>query len=169
MGYLLEAARPSDIPSVFSLYEERVRWMDGANIRQWNVMDYLDAYPAAYYREQQRLGNLYVLRDEADGTVMGAAVLLQSDSRWPDRAASPAYYVHNLVTAPVPAAKGLGRQLLMKAEEMAISRGKRFMRLDCAADNLFLNQYYEALGYRIAGHCEEGPYSGNRREKRLPG
>ena len=107
-----------------------------------------------------------MLTDNADGAVAGAVVLLQSDDRWLDRAGSPAYYVHNLVTDP--AARGGGRELLAQAEKLAVGHGKRFMRLDCAVDNAFLNRYYEGMGYQPAGTCEDGPYKGNRREKTLP-
>ena len=41
----------------------------------------------------------------------------------------------------------------------------RFMRLDCAEDNEFLNSYYDSMGYRLAGRCEDGVYIGNKREK----
>ena len=38
-----------------------MNWMDEKGIRQWNVTDYLAAYPKSYYQEQQTIGNLYVL------------------------------------------------------------------------------------------------------------
>ena len=162
--YKLNLAEPEEIPAIFSLYEKRVAWMDEVGIRQWNVSDYLTAYPASYYEEQRAAGNLYALHDGE--RIVGAAVLLQSDDRWPDRAADKAYYVHNLVTNPE--AKGAGRALLALAEDMARANGMRFMRLDCAVDNQALNDYYASMGYEIAGTCEDGPYyKGNRREKAI--
>ena len=50
---------------------------------------------------------------------------------------------------------------------MAVSEGKEYLRLDCAVDNPVLNEYYESMGYETAGHCQDGPYYGVRREKRL--
>lgn len=47
----------------------------------------------------------------------------------------------------------------------AFGNGMRFMRLDCAEDNEFLNSYYDSMGYRLAGRCEDGVYIGNKREK----
>lgn len=166
MAYTLRPAAAGDIDAVFALFEKRVNWMNAQHIHQWNDTDYLNAYPRSYYVQQQELGNLYVLADNADGAVTGAVVLLQSDDRWLDRAGSPAYYVHNLATDP--AVKGAGRELLAQAERLAAEHGKRFMRLDCAVDNAFLNGYYENMGYLPAGTCEDGPYKGNRREKVLP-
>ncbi len=163
MEYIFQPAAQADVEPVFQLYRQRVCWMNGKGIRQWNTTDYLSAYPVAYYREQQRRGSLYVLR--AGQSVAGAVVLLTADERWADMAAAPAYYIHNLVTAPdFP---GAGHRLLQEIEMLAVKTEKKALRLDCAVDNAFLNAYYESHGYLFAGHCQDGPYRGSRREKRL--
>lgn len=161
MAYTLRPAAAGDIDAVFALFEQRVDWMNRQSIHQWNDTDYLNVYPKTYYQQQRELGNLYVLVDNTDGAVAGAVVLLQSDDRWLDRAGSPAYYVHNLVTDP--AVRGAGRELLAQAERLAVGHGKRFMRLDCAVDNAFLNGYYESMGYLPAGTCQTRAIAGRRR------
>lgn len=163
MRYDFRLAESDEIAAVFSLYEKRVQWMDKSGVRQWNATDYLAVYPIGYYVERQRRKELYVL--SGDEGVVGAVVLLQSDESWSSEADSPAYYVHNLVTSP--SVKGAGRIILSEAEKTAVGRGMRFMRLDCAEDNEFLNSYYDSLGYRLAGRCEDGAYIGNKREKAL--
>ena len=109
------------------------------------------------------MGELYVLSKE--DVVIGAVVLLQGDECWPQMADSPAYYVHNLVTEL--SVKGAGKIILSEVEKMAISKGIQFLRLDCAVDNKFLNEYYESMGYKMVGCCKEGAYIGNKREKEL--
>ena len=42
---------------------------------------------------------------------------------------------------------------------------KAAVRLDCAENNPFLNDYYEKRGYRIAGKCAAGEYKGILRQK----
>ena len=32
------------------------------------------------------------------------------------------------------------------------------VRLDCAVDNAFLNNYYDLLGYKMVGTCQDGTY-----------
>ena len=152
--YALRSARPEEVDEVFSLYEKRVRWMDEKGIRQWNDTDYLNAYPADYYREMRAKDCLYVLTD-----------VLSEDERWAECENEPAFYVHNLVTDS--SASGAGRALLAAAEALGQAHGKRYMRLDCAVDSAFLNGYYESLGYRAAGQCEDGPYVGVKRQKEL--
>lgn len=163
MIWQFSPAAPGDLPAVFALYEARVRWMDETGIRQWNDTDYLNVYPMTYYQAHQEAGRLFVLRDGRE--IAAAIVLLEQDARWPEMTGTDAYYAHNLVTAL--SAKGAGRILLLATEDLARARGKRFMRLDCAVDNDFLNGYYASMGYVPAGECVDGPYVGTRREKRL--
>ena len=163
MKSVFRQARPEEIEEIFSLYKKRIRWMDENGVRQWNATDYLAIYPAEYYRGRQAQGNLYAL--EEDGAIAAAAVLLESDARWPDREDSAAYYVHNLVTDS--AVRGAGRRMLAETEALAARQGKRFVRLDCAVSNAFLNEYYGSMDYELAGRCREGGYEGNRREKKL--
>ena len=74
MEYLLETARASETEDVFALYADRIQWMNENGIRQWNMTDYLQAYPKSYYQRQQREGRLYVLKQ--NGRIAGAAVLI---------------------------------------------------------------------------------------------
>ena len=165
MEYIFQPAAPQELEAVFHLYEQRVSWMNEKGPHQWNDTDYLNTYPADYYREMRAKDCLYVLTDVATGKITGAAVLLSEDERWAECENEPAFYVHNLVTDS--SASGAGRALLAAAEALGQAHGKRYMRLDCAVDSAFLNGYYESLGYRVAGQCEDGPYVGVKRQKEL--
>ncbi len=57
--------------------------------------------------------------------------------------------------------------MLRAVEGLAMKQGRQALWLDCAADNVFLNRYYESMGFMPAGYCEEGAYRGIRREKKL--
>lgn len=161
--YIFECAGEDDVEAIFSLYEKRVRWMDEKGIYQWNATDYLSAYPISYYYDCQKNGELYALKSAEDGTVVGAAVIFDEDERWGDNAS--AFYIHNLVTDIQK--KGIGKCLITEIEKLALCSDKRFVRLDCAEDNEFLNGYYASSGYKEAGRCEDGPYKGIQREKKL--
>jgi len=168
MKYVFGKATPDDVDKIFDIYRKRVQWMDAVGIEQWNVTDYLEAYPPEYYREQTELGNLYVLVNESTRKIAAAAVLLESDDLWLDRADTSACYIHSLVTDTEES--GAGKVIMAEIEKLAIREGNRFLRLDCAADSTFLNGYYKSLGYtQVEGKCAEGKYVGNRFEKELPG
>ena len=164
--YIFEPAQVNDIEEIFSLYVERVRWMDEHGIRQWNITRYLEVYPLSYYQEQYEQGNLYSLRCVKNGLLVGAVVLRQNDERWSDKADVSAYYIHNLVTRL--GVKGVGADILAESERLAVEHGKRFICLDCAVDNVALNEYYASKGYVEVGKFVEGSYCGIRREKELP-
>ena len=166
IDYVFRAAQSCEVAEIFGLYVERVRWMDENNINQWNTTGYLERYPVSYYKEQCELGTLYILLNANDSKLVGAVVLYQSDDRWLDKADVPAYYIHNLVTAP--GVKGAGVRIIEESERLGIEHGKHCMRLDCAEDNIYLNEYYASKGYVEAGRCKDGLYVGIRREKRLP-
>lgn len=157
-------AAAEELPAVFQLYVRRVDWMERRGLRQWNATGYLRAYPPAYFAECQAAGTLYAAARPGEPPV-GAVVLLPADERWQDAAAGDALYVHNLVTDARE--KGLGAFLLEQSAALALAAGRTLLRLDCAEDNPALNEYYAALGFAAAGRCQEGPYRGILREKRL--
>lgn len=165
MDYQFGFADESVLEQIYTLIDRRIQWMDEVGIRQWNVTDYWDVYPREHYIEQMRQNRLYVLKRMPEGTVVGTAVLYETDDRWPDGQDVSAYYVHHFAAAPEE--KGAGKILLGHLEELARTDGKGALRLDCADDNPRLNRYYEEKGYLPAGTCADGVYRGILREKYL--
>lgn len=76
-----------------------------------------------------------------------------------------ALYVHNFVSKV--GMHGAGTVFLELAESYAVQNGKEFLRLDSARDNERLARYYEEHGFCEAGACEDGPYKGILRQKKL--
>ncbi len=163
MEYVFKLADAEETEAVFELIAGRVSWMDENGIHQWNDTEYLDVYPLSYYQEHQQNGRLYVLKQ--DDRIISAAVLLETDERWPDDNESNTYYVHNFASERT--LRGIGSIMLEAIEKHAAENGKTSIRLDCAVDNPFLNHYYETRGYRCVGTCVDGPYIGNRMLKIL--
>lgn len=163
---ILRRAEPGELDAAYGLILERVAWMDRVGLRQWNNNGYLEAYPRAYFGEQLEAGRLYVLVE--DGAIAAAAVLLDEDPRWAEFPPEEAWYIHNFASAV--AHRGAGGAMLDRLRERAAERGKRALRLDCAMDSAFLNDYYEKRGFCRVGECCEGPYyQGVLRQLRLDG
>lgn len=163
MEYKFLQADETMIDSVYELFIRRIEWMDRVGIKQWNVTNYIHAYPKEYYKMKIKEKQLYVISD--NGKILGAIVLLEDDERWDDCNKCSAYYLHNFVTDTK--IKGIGKIILEFVEELAIKNNKSKLRLDCAEDNDFLNNYYENAGFVLVGKCAEGLYKGNKREKNL--
>lgn len=164
MKYIFKLADKALLDKIYNLYEKRIEWMDEVGIKQWNTTNYNEAYPKSYYRNQIESNNLYVLLNDSF-EVLGAIILTEDDYRWNDCSKYKAYYLHNFVTDNK--VKGIGKVILKSVEELAKENNKQKLRLDCAEDNEFLNNYYENSGYILVGKCIDGVYKGNKREKTL--
>ncbi len=160
--YVLKQLTKKDAPGMFDLIVQRIRWMDENGIRQWNVTHYDKAYPLSHYEEALSRGEGYGLINEA-GEIICAARFIEEDECWEDKV--PALYIHSF--ASKPGNPGAGAYLLHKAEEYARGLGKMYLRLDSAADNEALSRYYEKQGFMPCGTCEDGPYRGILRQKKL--
>ena len=165
MNYIFKRAEIEDVPKLFEIIKTRVQWMEAKGLKQWNTTDYLNVYPLSYFEDHQKNGRLFCMKDVESGDVAAVMVLLSDDRRWAELNTNDAYYVHNFATNPKT--KGIGSIMLSEAEKLALSEGKTYLRLDCPADNQVLNRFYESRGYSPCGSCVDGPYRGNRKEKKL--
>lgn len=160
--FSFKAATQEDVPILLRFILERIRWMDEQGIRQWNVSNYGAAYSKSYYERIADEGMLYALYDEK-GAPLCFGALFEKDDRWVDGA--PALYLHHFVSAM--GARGAGKIFLYHAEILAEEKGKSFLRLDAAQDNMILSSYYERLGFAAVGTCSEGLYQGTLRQKEI--
>jgi ribosomal protein S18 acetylase RimI-like enzyme len=70
-----------------------------------------------------------------------------------------------LVVARRSAGQGLGEQLIDWAAAYIATQGRRYLRLDCGAENTSIRAYYERLSFQHAGDVEvtiEGAGSADR-------
>ena len=66
---------------------------------------------------------------------------------WKDRY-QLALYFSNLVINLSSQGKGIGKIILNKIVDIAKSKGKNYIRLDCHSDNLWLCSYYVKFGFK---------------------
>ena len=149
-----------DAEALFSIIRERIEWMDRKKLNSWNNVDYLTLFPLSYFKEQADAGTLFVI--DEDGSIIGGAVILESDDRWPE--GGSALYVHNLVAREGTAG---GSFVLAEVEQMAKDKGKEYLRLDASSENPPLLSYYKGKGFVPHGSVELGAYRGTRLEKRV--
>lgn len=159
--FTFEKACLNDVPYIFQLIQERMKWMDEKNIKAWNVMDYDLVYPIEYYNQMCQKGLLYVLKYNQE--IASAAVIKEQDERWKENDSS--YYIHNFVSKV--SSEQYGTIFLKKVEEKAKRSHKMYIRLDSAKDNVSLTKFYESLGFQAVGTCEDGPYQGILRQKKI--
>ncbi len=144
----INRAGPADLDAVMELLEEAARWLQRRGIDQWPA--WLPRQPVVEAIER---GEVYLAR--LDGQPAGT-LILRPALQWPDTAIwgevpDDAAYVHSLAVRRAFAGRGLGRQLLDWAAGMASGAGKRYLRLDCMAENPALNDYYRRAGFSYRG------------------
>jgi ribosomal protein S18 acetylase RimI-like enzyme len=137
-------AKPEALSQIAALREEARAWLADHGIEQWKI-----PYPPSLIVQAIERGEAYLayLGKELVGTIR----LQWSDEMLWGKTEDNAGYVHNLVVSRKFAGQGIGREILKWAEETAAKAGKRFLRLDCAADNEKLCRYYQQAGFTPRG------------------
>ncbi|HKF74893.1 MAG TPA: GNAT family N-acetyltransferase [Candidatus Dormibacteraeota bacterium] len=149
----LRRAGENDVEEVAAILEEAAAWLRSRGIDQWPAR-----WPRSWLAARIREAECYLaLRD---GRAAGTLSLQRSDLPiWGERPPD-ALYVHRLAVRRRDA--GLGRRLLTWAEQAAAATGRRYLRLDCLAENRQLTAYYERAGY-----CHRGEVRVARRTSSL--
>lgn len=142
MTIRLEPVTPADYSQITEVYNsarelKRQRgdysWDDGGNFNEAEI---------------RAMDNQNFLFKAVSGLeIVGAVMLSTKDTVvWGNNTAN-ALYLNKLGVKAEHAHMGLGRDIVLQAEELAKTKGYSIMRLDCRADNTGLCHYYERLGY----------------------
>ncbi len=140
----LERAAPGDTRDLRRLRHRLEDWLVARGIVQWLPSDIDEA---GIGREIDA-GEWHVVR--RDGAIVAALRLLYSDPGiWgPDEGEDgDAVYVHGLMADRRFAGHRLGESLLDWAAGQGRDAGRSWLRLDCAADNPALREYYRTRGF----------------------
>jgi Acetyltransferases len=157
----IRPASPEDARDVLAIWMSAAEWLRDRGIDQWNPSQFsLEAAAAAIRNSEVYLAEL---GHEAAGTYL----LAWSDVLiWKELDNAESGYIHRLAVRRDLKGMGLGLRLLRHAERQIAGRGKRFIRLDCMADNERLNRYYRDAGYTRVGRSDGDGWSANLYEKR---
>jgi ribosomal protein S18 acetylase RimI-like enzyme len=138
-----------DVAALMTLLRRVVPLMRAAGNLQWD-----DAYPnTAVFERDIELGQLWVV--EIDGVIAGVAALTSDQE--PEYAqvgwdiSEPAVVVHRLAVDPAFRGAGVAGALMRKAEEVAVEREIRVLRVDTNTLNEATQRLFPKLGYALAG------------------
>ena len=134
--------------------------MDEQGIQQWNIINYEQVFPLSYYQQMQQDGHLFVLTNHHQ--IICGVVLKETDENWDNQ--DSALYISRFISQLHVHA---GSSCLKYIEDYAKELGKHYLRLDSADDNIKLAKYYESIGFEAMGTCQEGPYHGILRQKKI--
>lgn len=164
----IRPAQTDDLPALIELLGRVVPLMNQMGNFQWDAH-----YPnEAVFRQDIGKNQLWIA--EIDGQLAGVAALTEDPE--PEYAqvgfdlGERAIVTHRLAVDPHFRGQGVGAALLRQAEQLAIERGIRFLRIDTNSENPATQALFPKLGYVYAGEITLGFRPGLRflaYEKRL--
>lgn len=156
--FTVAQAKVEDTENILSLLLETAKWFQENGSTQWNgLLHGVDSHQTA---DAIQRGDVFICKDQEE--VAGMVMLLPNPSEW-DRNlwalkedfTNDAIYLHRLAISRKYAQHQLGEAILNWCQQSIRFEGKAKIRLDCVADNEFLNAYYRRAGYTYVGE-EEG-------------
>jgi GNAT superfamily N-acetyltransferase len=146
---IVRHATNADVAKIMALINEVVPVMNAAGNFQWD-----NSYPNARVFEQDIERNeLWVA--EADNEIAGiAAITTDQEPEYAEvgwDVKEIAIVTHRLAVSPKHRGKGIAAVLLAEAEQEAIRRGIKLLRIDTNVANEATNRLFPKLGYRFAG------------------
>ena len=138
--FRVRAGTVGDVDSAQTLMAGARGWLRARSIDQWQ-----DPVPDSTIEQDAEQGHLFIVEDGAAVIAM-VTVADVDDDTWAADEVSAAY-IHRLAVAPTHRGENLGGRLLSWAEDHAREADKQVVRLDCAADNPGLRQFYEQRGF----------------------
>jgi ribosomal protein S18 acetylase RimI-like enzyme len=151
-------ATADDVDEGLDVLAEAAAWLRERGIEQWPRR-----FPRGQIQESVARGETYVARY---GDVTAGTLALQWDDAffWGERPPD-AGYVHRVAVRRAFAGAGLGARLIEWADREAAACGRRYLRLDCMAENQRLRKYYERLGFEHRSDVERGAWRASLYER----
>jgi GNAT superfamily N-acetyltransferase len=149
-AFKVAVATPGDHAAITAILEDAQRWLVSRGTVQWTA-----PFTEEWIEQKIAGGEFHVAR--VGGIPIGTLRLLWADPLfWGDRERGDAAYIHTMAVRRDYAGRGNGARLLDWAAAQAIGNGRRFLRLDCGADNSALGAYYRRLGFTPQGSVGVG-------------
>lgn len=155
-SFTMHQATEKDREHILTLLTETANWFKSKGSSQWSgLLDGIDTHNTANAIER---GDVFVCKNNS--TIAGMVMLLQTPSEW-DRNLwklqdedNTSLYLHRLAINRKYANENLGQSILNWCKTSIQFKGKDKIRLDCIANNEFLNDFYQRAGFTYMGENE---------------
>lgn len=151
---IVRHATLNDIPPIMQLIAEVVPAMNAAGNFQWD-----SSYPnAAVFEKDIQLGQLWVA--DINGDIAGVSAITTDQE--PEYAQvgwdlnETAIVTHRLAVSTHHRGRGIAAQLMQQAENEAIRRNIKILRIDTNTNNQATQRLFPKLGYMYAGEIGLG-------------
>jgi ribosomal protein S18 acetylase RimI-like enzyme len=155
-------AQQGDLDRVLEILDEASRWLSSKGLEtQW--------LPSPTFRQTIKdnidRGEVYVVKDVKK--TVGTITLQWNDTKFWGDLPPDAGYIHKLAITRSHARQRLGLRLLHWAEDKSRAEGKKYLRLDCLANNKTIREYYEKAGFTHVRDKEMAGWKASLYEKKL--
>jgi GNAT superfamily N-acetyltransferase len=163
-------ARADDLDTVLALFDGGVAWLAAKGMAGQSGITPFSALPAMreHILKWIRSGALFIARER--GTPVGTLALSETTPGYARNTwEGPPHsflYLEAFTTARSRSGQGIGRALLLWAEDYAARQGKAQLLLDCWAENAPLGVYYRQAGFAPCREFLRGDWRGRLFEKR---
>ncbi|QYR22449.1 GNAT family N-acetyltransferase [Paenibacillus sp. sptzw28] len=136
----------AEFEEVSSVLKEAALWLKSEGQEMWKEDQISIARLYANYKTEE----IYIGRL---GGMSAAVMILQEEDAffWPNAIRNESFYVHKLAIRRDFAKTGLSNEMINWAKAWARAKGKKYLRLDCAADRPKLCGFYEKNGFKRIG------------------
>lgn len=143
---VIEKVQPKTVPALSYVLRAAARALEQKGTPLWPLAGLEpEALLTDYSQSEMYLGF------QNDKAVAGMILLEEDPLFWPDARTGESLFVHKLTVTPSVQGTGMGTPMLNYASARARMRGKRYLRLDCAAERRKLRAFYERHGFCCVG------------------
>ncbi|SEK76508.1 Ribosomal protein S18 acetylase RimI [Carnobacterium iners] len=149
---VVRRAELKDEPFIKEMLQQAAQWLQTKGSKQWSgILKGEDRHNTS---EAIKRGEVFIGR--IDDQLAGMFVLWNHQSEWDEefwgKDSSDAYvYLHRLTVQRSFSGQGISKQLLSEAKLYAKKKKNSAIRLDCIADNAYLNKLYQDIGFTYVG------------------
>ncbi|GIP19888.1 GNAT family N-acetyltransferase [Paenibacillus sp. J22TS3] len=142
----IHLAEREDADLICQMLIEAAEWMISQGIYQWTPEQFTKEEILSYFEYRE----IYIVYAQTQPAAM--FTLQQSDpDYWGMRNSRGYNYLHRLTVRRAYSSGGLGARIVEWASNRTRENGGKGLRLDCLAQNLKLNSFYQRLGFRYMG------------------
>jgi ribosomal protein S18 acetylase RimI-like enzyme/GrpB-like predicted nucleotidyltransferase (UPF0157 family) len=142
-------AKPDELDLVLLLLKSAALWLRERKINYWQEwiappQNFVNWIKRGFAQDQ-------FFMVEREGEIVGCFRLIWEDEQFWGKREDQAGYIHSFTVARELAGQGIGYQILDMIQDYCLENGNAWLRLDCAANNRALRNYYEEYGFKLVG------------------
>ncbi|HYV02300.1 MAG TPA: GNAT family N-acetyltransferase [Actinomycetota bacterium] len=160
-------ATADELDTAAGVLEDALRWAAARGFESWPAGTFHDphGWGRTVLRHALEVDGLFLV--ERSGRAVATLSLFPEDEVFWPGAGPDGLYLHRFAVRRSASGTGVGAEALAWCEAEVRRRGRRFLRLDCVAENPGIRRYYETAGFEHRGDMVVNELGFSLYEKRV--